>query len=105
MGALEKLKQHFFGGFVLWLKNQKIDVRFSNDVWASKIFDRFHSIYEAQTDKFRGLTTASVEELEAVLSQKKKLITEEEKAMKEKEDKSDVENKGKKEEIEHLKTD
>jgi hypothetical protein len=50
MGVIKDLKQRLFGPFLKWLEVNKLGDPFSNDVWASKVFDELKKQSEKEME-------------------------------------------------------
>jgi hypothetical protein len=57
MGTIKDLKQKLFGPFLNWLEANNLDDPFSNDVWASKIFDKLKENADKEFE-FGGMLNA-----------------------------------------------
>ena len=80
MGKLNDLKEQAYGGFLEWLEEQKVGDIFSNDVWASKIFDRLFQLFQQSkqsVDMKNNLINAMEDgELKAILADRERARTE-----------------------------
>lgn len=72
MGAIKDLKSKFYGNFLNWLKLNKMEDPFDNDVWAIKIFDRLYEMYEKQNENMQTVSMMPVEIIQSIVDQRKK---------------------------------
>jgi hypothetical protein len=72
MGKINDLKPKMYGDFLKWLDTVNLGDCFSNDVWASKIFDRIYNEYEESKKIGRHMSIMPTSQLEKFIEDKKK---------------------------------
>lgn len=76
MGAVNDLKKQVYGEFIAWLEVQKLGDMFSNDIWASKLFDRLFQVFQQSKQsvdmKNQLINSLQDDELKAILSDREK---------------------------------
>lgn len=74
MGSITKMKEQVYGPFIEWLDQNKIGDCFSNDVWASKLFDRLYAIFQQDAQKIAQsnqlINSIPDDQLKAILEQR-----------------------------------